>query len=59
MVLQRSTEGQDLFQGNFANNNTYDWRDLWQFTTTIKKAELDGNLRLICAIAVKVDAVMI
>jgi len=21
-----------LFQGNFANDNTYDWRDLWQFT---------------------------
>jgi len=21
-----------LFQGHFANNNTYSWRDLWQFT---------------------------
>jgi len=29
MVLQCSTENyEDLFQGNFANNNTYYWRDL-------------------------------
>jgi len=29
MVCQCFTEGhKDLFQGNFANNNTYGWTDL-------------------------------
>jgi len=59
MVWQCFTEGhEDLFQGNFANNNTYDWRDLWQFTTKINCAKLDGNLQLIFAVAAKVDAMI-
>jgi len=33
MFWQCSTEDCEvLFQGNFAKNSTYIWRDLWQFT---------------------------
>jgi len=57
MVWQCSTEGhEDLFQGDFANNNnTYGWRDLWQFTTKILKAKVDDRSQLIVAFAAKVD----
>jgi len=38
MVWQCSTQGhEDLFQDNFASNNAYVRRDLWQFTTKVKK----------------------
>jgi len=56
MVWQCSTEGhEDLFQGNFADNNTHGWRDLWQLTTKILTAEVDGRSQLIIAFAAKVD----
>jgi len=59
MVWQCFTDGhEDLFQGNFGNNNTYGWRDLRQFTTKINWAKLDGNLQLIFAITAKVDAMI-
>jgi len=55
MVWQCFTEGhEDLFHGNFANNNT--WGDLRPFTTKINFAKLDGNLQF--AIAAKVDAII-
>jgi len=41
---------------NFADNNTYGWRDLWQFTTKILKAKIDGRSQLTFAFAAKVDA---
>ena len=54
MVWQCFTAGhEDLFQGNFPNNNTR--RDLRQFTTKINCAKLD-NLQF--TIAVKVDAMI-
>jgi len=57
MVWQCFIEGhKNLFQGNFANDNTYGWRDLWQFTTKINYAKRDGNLQF--AIAAKVDAMI-
>ena len=57
MVWLRFSEGhEDLFQGNFANNNTYGWRELWQFTTKINCVKLDGSLQF--AIAAKVDAMI-
>jgi len=59
VVWQCSTEGhEDFFQGNFANNNTYGWRGLWQFTTKINLAKLDGNLQLMFAIAAKVEVMI-
>jgi len=59
MVWQCSAEGREgLFQGNFAIDNTHGWGDLWQLTTKINKAKLDGNLQLIFAIAAKVDAMI-
>jgi len=57
MVWQCFSAGhEDLFQGNFANNKTYGWRDLRQFTTKINCSKLDGNLQF--AIAAKVDAMI-
>jgi len=57
MAQQCSTEGnEDLFQENFANDNTHVWRDLWPFTTKINSAKVDDNLQLIFAISAKVDA---
>jgi len=54
-VWQCFAEGhEDLFQGNFPNNNTYDWRDFWQFTTKINCAKVDGNLQF--ATAANIDA---
>jgi len=46
MVWQCFIEGhEDLFQGNFANNNTYGWRDLLQFTTKINCVKLQLAIR--------------
>jgi len=59
VVWQCSTKGhEDLFQSNFGNNNTYVWRDLWEITTKIKWAKLDGNVQLIFVIAAKVNAMV-